>query len=103
VHVNIGILLIKEKRYDNAINYFLPVANGEVPSAAAHRVMAMYRVAWLAHDGGDRPRAYRAYRELENFTGSGRLRARCQTECLGLMMELAESGKAACRPDRASG
>ncbi|MDK2971219.1 MAG: hypothetical protein PWP23_974 [Candidatus Sumerlaeota bacterium] len=93
IQANLGILLLKEQRYDNALNYLIPVATGEVPASASHRVMAMNRTAWLWHQTGDRLRAYQAYRELEGFTANPRLRAKCQVECLGLMMELAESGK----------
>lgn len=94
VYTNLGICEIRRKNYDKALTYLEPVANGEVPSAAAHRVMAMYRVAWITHwHKGDRLAAYRAYRQLEAFSGSPALKAKCRVECVGLMMELAESGK----------
>ena len=93
-NVNKAILLIKQKKYDEALALVEPVANGDVASAAPHRVMAMVRYAWLKHNHQkDRLTAYQAYREIENFSGSEAVKIRCRVEQAGLLMELAESGK----------
>src|SRR5690606_24638676 len=82
------------KKYDEALALVEPVANGDVASAAPHRVMAMVRYAWLKHNHQkDRLTAYQAYREIENFSGSEAVKIRCRVEQAGLLMELAESGK----------
>src|SRR5690606_23277109 len=82
------------KKYDEALALVEPVANGDVASAAPHRVMAMVRYAWLKHNHQkDRLTAYQAYREIENFSGSEAVKIRCQVEQVGLLMELAESEK----------
>lgn len=73
-----------------ALDYLEPVANGRIASAASHRVMAMRRVAWLTHQSGDRVGAYKAYRQLEQFSHSADQRDLCKVECIGLLMELAE-------------
>jgi tetratricopeptide (TPR) repeat protein len=94
IHVNLGILDIIDRDYTSAMAHCRAVADGEIASAASHRVMAMIRVAWLTHwDKVDRLGAYQAYREIQQFTGSDTVRARCQVECVGLLMELAESAK----------
>jgi tetratricopeptide (TPR) repeat protein len=93
IQTNLGIMDLVDGNWEAALTRFWPVANGNVASAAAHRVMAMIRIAWILHHQGQRLRAYQAYREIEQFTGSDAVRARCQVECIGLMMELAESGR----------
>ena len=93
VAANLGIQAIADKDYDAALEYLLPVANGEIASAAPHRVMAMNRAAWLTHWKKDRLGAYRAYREVQAFTTLQSVRDNCEVECIGLLMELAESGK----------
>ncbi|MBX3728190.1 MAG: SPOR domain-containing protein [Candidatus Sumerlaeia bacterium] len=92
IGLNLGIQRIKAGELDDALELLLPVAHGEVNSAAVHRVMAIRRVAWIWHQQGDRLGAYRAYRELERFSSSELVRATCAAECVGLLMELAESG-----------
>ncbi|MBN1477106.1 tetratricopeptide repeat protein [Candidatus Sumerlaeota bacterium] len=90
--VNLAILDIASGERDAALARLLPVANGEVASAASHRVMAMRRVAWLLHNHSvDRLRAYQAYTELERFTCSESLRGICVRDRAGLLMELALS------------
>jgi tetratricopeptide (TPR) repeat protein len=97
IDTNLGILEIIDGNWEAAFELCRPVADGEVASAAAHRVMAMIRVAWLTHNHGSRSArenrlaAYRAYREIGRFTGSDVVRARCAVECVGIMMELAET------------
>ena len=93
VAANLGIQAIADKDYDAALEYLLPVANGEIASAAPHRVMAMNRAAWLTHWKKDRLGAYRAYREIQDFSTLQSVRDNCEVECIGLLMELAESGK----------
>ncbi len=93
VAANLGIQAIVDKDYEAALEYLLPVANGEIASAADHRVMAMNRAAWLTHWKKDRLRAYRAYREVQDFTTLQSVRDSCEVECIGLLMELAESGR----------
>jgi tetratricopeptide (TPR) repeat protein len=93
VAANLGIEAIADKDYDSALEYLLPVANGEIASAAPHRVMAMNRAAWLTHWKKDRLGAYRAYREIQDFSTLQSVRDNCEVECIGLLMELAESGK----------
>jgi tetratricopeptide (TPR) repeat protein len=94
IHVNLGSLDMRDQSYDSALAHFWLVANGEIASAAAHRVMAMRRIAWIIHNvQGDRLRAYQAYSEIERFTGSEAVRATCLTERAGLLMELARSSK----------
>jgi tetratricopeptide (TPR) repeat protein len=93
VAANLGIEAIADKDYDTALQYLLPVANGEIASAAPHRVMAMNRAAWLTHWKKDRLGAYRAYREIQDFSTLQSVRDNCEVECIGLLMELAESGK----------
>ena len=53
----------------------------------------MRRVAWTYHIQGDRIKAYRAYREMERFTGSELVRAIARVECAGLLMEMARRAK----------
>ncbi len=94
VQTNLGIVEIIAERYDAALELLRPVADGDVAAAKAHRVMAMRRVAWITHwEKNDRLAAYRAYRELEKFSGSEGVKSLCKVECAGLLMELAESGK----------
>jgi tetratricopeptide (TPR) repeat protein len=93
VAANLGIQAIVDKDHKAALEYLLPVANGEIASAADHRVMAMNRAAWLTHWKKDRLRAYRAYREVQDFTTLQSVRDSCEVECIGLLMELAESGR----------
>ncbi len=94
VLTNLGIVEIIAERYDAALELLRPVADGDVAAAKAHRVMAMRRVAWITHwQKNDRLAAYRAYRELEKFSGSESVKSLCKVECAGLLMELAESGK----------
>ncbi|MEO8376490.1 MAG: hypothetical protein ABI579_02380 [Candidatus Sumerlaeota bacterium] len=93
VNLNLGIVDIIDKNYDDALVLLLPVANGEIASAASNRVMAMIRVAWIMHQKKDRLAAYRAYREIQEWSATKTVRSRCEVECIGLIMELAESEK----------
>jgi tetratricopeptide (TPR) repeat protein len=93
IHTNLAILDLKMGENESAMAHALPVANGEIASAAAHRVMAMIRVAWLLHQIPDRMRAYQAYSEIERFSTSENVKLRCQVERAGLLMELARSEK----------
>ncbi len=93
IYTNLGIMKLVEGQYDEALGYLNDVSNGVVASAAAHRIMAMYRVAWITHKQGDRLSAYRAFRQLQEFTTYESMKVKCQVECVGLLMELAESGK----------
>lgn len=84
---------IKEGNYEKALEYLYPITAGEVAASASHLVMAMRRVAWINHQQGNRIKAFQAYRELAEFTHIESQKLICQVECLGLLMELAESGK----------
>lgn len=93
---NLGILDLKQgtARYGEALGRLLPVARGEVAASASVRTMAMTRSAWLLHHTGDRQRALCAWREVGGFTTSESVKARARAEEVGLLLELAESGKA---------
>ncbi len=90
---NLGSLDLKAGRYAEARERLGAVAKGVVPSAMAHRVMAMRRYAWIVHHEGDRIGALHAYREILGYTQSADVRATCEVEIAGLLFELAESGK----------
>lgn len=93
IHTNLGVLDLVAGDFETALGHLGPVASGEVAAVAAHRVMAMVRVAWIWHHQGERLRAYRAYRQIAAFSARADVRARCEVECVGLLLELAESGK----------
>ncbi|MCD6384326.1 SPOR domain-containing protein [Candidatus Sumerlaeota bacterium] len=89
----LGVIALQSGEYAKARSYFLPVVNGRVSARPLERIKAMRRVAWTYHIEGDRLTAYRAYRELERFTGSELVRAIARMECAGLLMEFARCGK----------
>lgn len=95
IMANLGILHLKAGRehYAAALESLLPVARGTVAASASVRVMAMTRSAWLLHQTGQREKALCAWREIERFSASESVKAHCRAEAVGLMMELAESGK----------
>lgn len=83
-----GIEDLLQGRYDTALARLRPVADGEVASNRVSRIQAMIRVAWILREQRHRLQAYQAYREIERFTGSDTVRARCRTEYCGLLLEL---------------
>jgi tetratricopeptide (TPR) repeat protein len=93
IMVNLGIEAIIAKDHSQALEHLLPVTKGHVNSSQSHRVMAMRRVAWIYQTQGDRMKAYQAYSELCELTSIESVKAMCETEKVGLLLELAESGK----------
>lgn len=89
----LGIIELQAGNYKSARNYFIPVVNGEIKARRLDRIKAMRRVAWTYHIEGDRLTAYRAYRELEQWTASDLMRTIAQVECAGILMEMARSEK----------
>jgi hypothetical protein len=89
----LGAIALSEGHYATARQYFYPVVNGTIKARRLDRIKAMRRVAWTLHMEGDRIGAYRAYREVERFTGSDLVRAIARVECAGLLMEMARSAK----------
>lgn len=94
IQVNLGIIDMRAANYDQAMEFFLPVANGEIASVDANRIMAMRRVAWILHNvHKQRLDAYRAYWDVYKFSSSPSVQANCRVELAGLLFELAESEK----------
>ncbi len=92
IHVNLSILEGREEGFGDALEWAEPVAMGEVAASAENLERAMVRWAWFTHQAGNRPAAYQAWREIEEFAGSEALSSRALVAATGLMMELAESG-----------
>ncbi len=95
----LGVMALLERDYDLARSHFLPVVDGKVAARPLDRIKAMRRVAWTYHHQGDRLTAYRAYREMERFTGRDLVRAIARVECAGLLMEMAREGKVGSLPE----
>lgn len=75
--------------WERALAFFQSIADGATPVRRVDRVNAMTRVAWIQHNiFHDRRRAFRAYRELELFSGSETTIARARTEQAGLVFEM---------------
>ncbi len=88
-----GIFELLENNYEEAIEQLRKVSNGEVKATRVDRIKCIRRVAWIMHQQKDRLGAYKAYREMESFTGSELCKAIAKVECAGLLMELARSEK----------
>ena len=88
-----GIFELLEKNYPEALEHLKKVANGEVSATREDRIKCIRRVAWIMHQQKDRLGAYKAYREMEAFTGSDYSRVMAKVECAGLLMELARCEK----------
>lgn len=88
-----GILELLDKNFDEALSCLKKVANGEVTATRVDRIKSIRRVAWIMHQQKDRLGAYKAYREMESFTGSDYSRVMAKVECAGLLMELARCDK----------
>jgi hypothetical protein len=85
----LGVMALVDQDFDLARSHFFCVVNGEVVARPLDRIKAMRRVAWTYHHQGDRITAYRAYREMERFTGSDLVRAIARVECAGILLEMA--------------
>lgn len=91
IDVNLGIIALLEGKLSEAEVYFQPLAKGDIHSSSAHRLMAMWRMAWIAHQRGDHLKAYQMYTETEEFADNfPRTVARTIKERTGLIMELAK-------------
>lgn len=91
IELNIGITHLLNGEYSNALGCLLPVAKGKINAAANHRLMAMWRVAWIYHHEGERLRAYRLYRETAELGNHDWVTARTSTEIAGLLLEFAKN------------
>lgn len=88
VQLNLGIRSIVEEDYGEASYRLLRAGRGDVAGTGSHRLMAMWRLAWVYHHTGDRDRAYRLYRETLDFSDDNYLvTARVYRELGGLVFE----------------
>jgi len=75
--------------YDRALDLYQAVADGAYPVRRADRINAMTNVGWvLMYRTPEYRRAYRAYREIELFTGSDTVRANALAEQAWIMFEI---------------
>jgi len=91
IDLNLGIIALLAGNFDEAEHYLKRVALGEVESAANHRIMAMWRLGWIAHQRGDLLTAYRLHTEAQRFADDNpRTQTRAIKERAGLIMEFAK-------------
>lgn len=77
------------REYDRALDLYQAIADGAYPVRRADRINAMTNVGWvLMYRTPEYRRAYRAYREIELFTGSDTVRANALAEQAWIMFEI---------------
>jgi tetratricopeptide (TPR) repeat protein len=92
-YTQLGILDISEGKYKSAVEALRNAAEARVAVTRVDQVKAMRRIAWIYHTIGERAHAYKAYDELERYSGSDYMKAICRVEKCGILMEYARSEK----------
>ena len=88
-----GIIDLLDGKYDEALNSLKISAQGQVAVPRIEQVKAMRRVGWILHRQGRKAEAYKAYRELQEYSGSDYTKAVMDVECCGIIMEYAKEEK----------
>lgn len=94
IELNLGIESLLQREFSKALEHLNLVATGKVGSAANHRLMAMWRIAWIHHQKGDRRLAFRIYQETLRYGNEyDWVKARCYMEMAGLILEYSKNEK----------
>lgn len=101
--LNLGIAALLDGDFGEARRHLEPVATNQVACTPNHRIMAMWRLAWMKHQEKDLASAYRLYLETLRYADdNSKTRARMIKELTGLIMEMAkDEGKGSLKEVRA--